>query len=147
MKKFKIKFEKPIYGWIRTEIENPINKKRNVKINHSGVYPFYQELIEILGTIKYKKKAKLIIEEEGPNTIIEFYNKGNVIEVKYIKLCKKSLKENYSYYFKPFKAKYNKKEFIKEYKEKLMKHYLKNKKDYLDDNYWFMFNIMDLKKL
>lgn len=147
LKKLKIKFKKPIYGWIETEIENPLNKKRKIKINHSGVFPFYQELIEILKSLKYKKQAKLIIEEEGPNTIIEFQNLGNIIKVKYTKLCRKKLKQNYSYYFKPLIIKYNKKEFIKEYKKVLLNHFKKYKKDYLDEDYYFMFNIMDLKKL
>lgn len=149
--KLKLKFGKMRYGWIDTEINNPTNKRRNVKINHSGVFPFYQDMIEALQSLKFKRKVQVLIEEEGSETLIAFYNLGNNIKVTFIKHpsihYKGQKKSNYNYYFRPFTCIYNKKEFVKEFKKKLWKHYLKNKEQYLDYEYWFMFSKTDFRKL
>ena len=139
------------HGWIDTEINNPTNKKRNVKLSHSGVFPFYQDIIEALQIIKYKRKTEVLIEEEGPETLISFYNLGNNIKVTFNKIhCsrhRRRSKNNYNYYFKTFTCIYDKKEFTAEFKNKLYKHYLKNKEQYLDDYYGFMFCKTDFRKL
>ena len=127
--KFELKLGTTRYGWMDVEITNPTNRKRPVTIEHSGAFPFFQELIDILQSLKYKKKAKLEIDEEGPETHITFLNLGNKIRVTFDKAyCSDWYRKKYNRYFKKFTCEYSKKDFTQTFKKTLWKHYLKNKK-------------------
>ena len=146
--KFKLKLGATRYGWMYVEITNNTNHKRPVRIAHSGVFPFFQELIDILESLKYHKKAKLEIEEEGPETHITFLNLGNKIRVTFEKAyCSESYRKNYRLYFKKFSVTYSKKQFTNHFKKTLWKHYLQNKKEYFHDCYEYSFDVMSLRKL
>lgn len=148
MNKLKITLGRTNSGWMNVDIENPHNKKRNVKIAHSGVFPFFQELIDILESLKYHKKAKLEIDEEGLETHITFLNLGNTIRVTFEKsYCSESYRKNYRLYFKKFTTTHSKKQFTQHFKKTLLKHYLQNKKEYNHECYDYMFDVMSLRKL
>lgn len=148
MNKFKITLGRTKAGWMSVDIENPQNKKRNVKIAHSGVFPFFQELIDILESLKYKKKAKLEIQEEGPETHITFLNLGTTMRVTFEKAyCSESYRKNYRLYFKKFTTIHSKKQFTRHFKKTLWKHYLQNKKEYFHEYYEYSFDVMSLRKL
>lgn len=148
MKNFKLILGRTRYGWMNVDIENPINPKRNIKITHSGAFPFFQELIDILESIKYKKKAKIEILEEGPETHITFFNLGNVLRVTFEKAyCSESYRKNYNLYFKKFSTTYSKKQFTQHFKKTLLRHYSQNKREYHHEIYDYTFDVMSLKKL
>lgn len=148
MNKFKLILGHTRYGWMNVDIKNPLNPKRNIKIAHSGAFPFFQELIDILGSLKYKKKAKLEILEEGPETHITFLNLGNKLRVTFEKAyCSESYRKNYNLYFKKFSTAYSKKQFTRHFKKTLWKHYLQNRKEYFHDCYEYSFDVMSLRKL
>ena len=134
--KFKIILGKPRYGWSGVRIENPTNKKRPVFIDHSFAFPMFQDFDDVLRDLRFKRKTEILIEEEGPETLISFYNLGNEIKVTFKKFCRASSKKKYNYYFKPFTVVFNKKEFINSYIEIVYKHLFKYKSEYTKDHYF-----------
>lgn len=134
--KFKMSLSKPLYGWSLVKIENPTNKKRNIFIDHSYAFPMYQDFDNVLRDLKFKRKTEILIEEEGPETLISFYNLGNEIKVTFKKFCRESSKKKYNYYFKPFTVIFNKKEFINSYIEIVYNHLFKYKSEYVKDHYF-----------
>ena len=143
----KITLSKPVYGWSAVLIKNPINKKRNVKIDHSFVFPFYDDMQDAIKKISFKKTAEFIIEEEGPETLIRFDNLGKDVKITINKIyCRKSLRNNYSYYFKPFSFICNKEKLKKDYKKDILNNFIKYKNDYRHKYFDWNYSITDIRK-
>ena len=144
----KMTLGRPIYGWSDVVIQNPTNKKRNVKIDHSYVFPFYDNFQDALKKITFKKSAEFIIEEEGPETLIRLDNLGKDVKITINKIyCKKKLRNNYSYYFKPFSFICNKSKLKRDYKTILIKHFIKNKVEYNHEYFDWNYGIEDIRKI
>lgn len=144
----KITLNKPIYGWSDVVIKNPTNKNRNVKIDHSFVFPFYDDMQIALKKISFKKSVAFIIEEEGPETLITFDNLGKDVKITINKIhCRKSLRNNYSYYFKPFSFICNKEKLKRDYKKLLLNHFIKYKNEYRNEYFNWNYNITDIRKI
>lgn len=138
----------PKYGWSAVVIQNPTNKKRNVKIDHSYVFPFYDDFQDALKKITFKKSAEFIIEEEGPETLIRLDNLGKDVKITINKIyCRKKQRNNYSYYFKPFSFICDKEKLKRDYKKLLTKHFIKNKVEYNNDYFYWNYSIDDIRKI
>lgn len=142
IKKIEINFGKIKYGWISILLK--ADKRDLVFIRGSGVFnPFYN-YVEMLDTLKNKRKTfKWEIEEEGPETHFEIKNLGKILKIKIIKYCSNDqdtwIPETIIYV--------NKKQFIEEFRDKAVKLFYKNKKEIVDPDYSFFFNVNQLKKI
>lgn len=146
--KLKMTLSSPIYGWSNVCIQNPTNKKRNVKIAHSYVFPFFWDFAEAFKVIKFKKRYEIYIEEEGPVTLIRFDNLGKDVKVSINKLyCKDYLKKNYFYYFKPFSFICNKEELKRDYKKTMLNHLKKCRNGYDHEYFDWQYKVSDLREI
>lgn len=149
MNKFKVKFGGDgEYGWLGFCIYN--NNKLLNFISISSVYNPFNEYIEILEKLKkgYKKKLVLEIDQEGIIGILEFQLVNNNTIVFQTKTdVSDYYRKKYNLLDDSQKILFNKDMVIKEMKNKLIKHYLKNKKTMDNDNFYLGFDLNRLKRI
>lgn len=128
--KFEIFFGKPKFGWIAILIKK--NEKDLVHISGSGAFNPFFEYVENIQSLENGINAKWEIEEEGPETHINFkYVENDIIKITVEKFCDKSNK-----HWIPKQSFYVDKDLlIKELKEKGYELYIKNKKELECDIY------------
>ncbi len=138
MKKFKIKYGKPIYGWLGTEYK--IGSK-NLQMSWSGAFPPIGNFIRCLESIKKNKRVQILIEEEGPETAFEFIPSGNNVRVKIERYSRKNGFERFDFII-------SKKRFIQEFKTKTLNLYNNNYRELmLHPCYSFWIRLNKLKGL
>lgn len=139
--KFKLDFNEIRHGWTSIFISN--NKILSIVMHGSGVFNPMWNLPEILERVSKKKNAVWIVDQEGFDGKVRIKQLGcGLIAVETEELRHKDRRK-----FVKKEVIYSKKQFLKEFKSKLIKFEKENKKEISVDFYDFSFDIQRIKNL
>lgn len=144
MKKIKSFFGKPSCGWLSVQLND--DKQPFLYASASYAFDPFPDLVNILYDLTFSKKIKyeLIIDQEGYDSVIKIKNRNKNVYIETETLRDFNRTE---WNLPKYKGLFNKKQFILELTEELLKNIKENKKELNDPMFGFYIKKIKLIKI